>query len=95
MSINIKESIKSRTLDVADYIIKTGCTIREASDYAKAKYKFASHPTIHRDMTTILPELDIAKARQVNEILGKNREDSYVKGGIANRDRILFTKNAK
>lgn len=76
----MKEYIKDRVLDCADYIIFHRCTIRQAADvlgYCKS--------AVYNDMAFRLPLLDIERFNTVQEIFNENKEVACVRGGHATK----------
>ena len=65
-----------RVLKVADHIISTHQTVRQAAPYFNV-----THATIHEDITKRLIELDIDKYEKCQTILAKNLES-----GRSNKD---------
>lgn len=77
-----------RVIKVADYIIATKCTVREATP------KFGvSKSTVHKDVTTRLKGINRAKWQEVNEVLQKNKAERHIRGGMATK--IKFEKLKK
>jgi putative DeoR family transcriptional regulator (stage III sporulation protein D) len=70
--------IEERVLDVAQYIVEHGATVRSAAR------KFGiSKSTVHKDMVERLLGLDPALASSVQAILKKNKEERHIRGGLA------------
>ena len=61
--------IESRVLDIADYIIETGATVRAAAGVFGV-----SKSTVHKDKVL---------AEQVAAVLEINREERHIRGGRA------------
>ena len=70
--------IESRVLDIADYIIETGATVRAA-----ASVFGVSKSTVHKDITERLRQINKALAEQVAAVLEVNREERHIRGGRA------------
>ena len=70
--------IESRVLDIADYIIETGATVRAA-----ASVFGVSKSTVHKDITERLRQIIKALAEQVAAVLEVNREERHIRGGRA------------
>lgn len=70
--------IEERVLNVAEYIVEHGATVRSA-----AREFGISKSTVHHDMQTRLKNLDPTLAKQVRAILAKNREERHIRGGMA------------
>lgn len=70
--------IHKRCKKVAKYILKTGCTIREAAsefEYSKSQ--------CFVDMTVTLPSIHRNLALKVNEVLERNKKERAIRGGMA------------
>ena len=76
----MKDEILSRAVEAAEYIVRTGATVR-----ACARKFWVSKSTIHKDMRLRLPEIDRNLARQVDRVLGVNRSQRHLRGGDATR----------
>ena len=76
----MKDEILSRAVEAAEYIVRTGATVR-----ACARKFCVSKSTIHQDMRLRLPEIDRNLARQVERVLGVNRSQRHLRGGDATR----------
>lgn len=78
----MKDYITERVLDVADYILKNKCTIREAA------YAFCvSKSTAHKDLAERLPLLDKCLYEQVSCVLQENWDERYLRGGEATKKK--------
>lgn len=74
----MKDYIEKRALEIAQYIIETGATVREA-----AKTHKVSKSTVHKDMSERLPRINAQMYRQVKRILEKNKAERHIRGGKA------------
>ncbi len=70
--------IEQRVMQVANYILETGTTVREA-----AKQFGVSKSTIHKDMCDRLEKLNLQMYRQVRVVLDKNKAERHLRGGEA------------
>ena len=86
-----KDEIKKRVLETADYVIKTGATVRQAAD--REDYPYAK-TTVHLDLTKRLPEISAKKAKEVRKVLEKNKKECAMRGGIA-ASRIMWQDKRK
>ena len=77
-------TIEERTIDIANYIIETKCTVREA-----AKKFGVSKSTVHKDITERLLKINKALAMQTHEVLMENKQERHIRGGIATREKYL------
>ncbi len=78
----MKREVQLRVTEAAQYILKTGATVR-----ACAAAFGVSKTTIHKDMRQRLPILSARTAVQVDAILNKNRAERHLRGGEATRRR--------
>lgn len=77
-------TIEERTLVIANYIIDTKCTVREA-----AKRFGISKSTVHKDVTERLPKINRALAEKTHAVLMENKQERHIRGGIATREKYL------
>ena len=76
----MRREIVTRVIDAAEYIVATGATVRACA------HKFCvSKSTIHKDMRTRLPEIDPELTKKVDKVLGINRAERHIRGGMATR----------
>ena len=78
----MKEYIADRVLNVAEYLLKTGSTVRSC-----AKEFSVSKTTVHKDMRERLPRLDQELALRVDRVLNTNRQERHIRGGLATREK--------
>ncbi len=76
------DTIEERTVNIANYIIETKCTVREA-----AKKFGISKSTVHKDITERLSKINKNLALQTHEILMENKQERHIRGGIATREK--------
>ncbi len=76
----MRREIQIRVVDAAEYIARTGATVR-----ACAREFGVSKSTVHKDMRTRLPLIDQALAKQVDRVLGFNRMERHLRGGQATK----------
>ena len=69
-----------RAVDLAQYIVKTGSTVRAAAKVFKI-----SKSTVHKDISFRLKRIDPILYREVNEIMLKNKSERHIRGGNATR----------
>ncbi len=74
--------IEKRTIDMAKYIIKHNCTVREA-----ASVFGVSKSTVHKDISIRLCELDTYLCEKVRLILDKNKRERHIRGGQATKKK--------
>ena len=74
--------IEERTVELANYIKKNKCTVREAAR------KFGiSKSTVHKDLSERLEHINRGLYQQVKEILEINKAERHIRGGIATRKK--------
>lgn len=83
----MKELSKKRILEEAEYIVKTGATVRSAGAYFEI-----SKSTIHKDMAIRLKSVDRQVFEEVRKILERNKEERYIRGGLATREKFIRKK---
>jgi len=79
--------VQLRVIEAAEYILKTGATVRACADVFGV-----SKTTIHKDMRERLPELSPGMAKLVDAVLNKNRAERHLRGGQATREKYLNPK---
>lgn len=83
----MKYYIEERTLELAKYIIKNKCTVREAAR------KFGiSKSTVHKDITERLIDINMSLAEEVKMVLAENKQERHIRGGFATREKYLRRK---
>ena len=78
----MKQHIAGRVLACAQYMLGTGSTVRGCA----AKFGI-SKTTVHKDMRVRLPLIDEEMAREVDRLLGINRQERHIRGGQATREK--------
>ena len=81
---------KRRCEELAEYIIKTECTVREA-----AKKFSISKSTVHKDITERLPKINANLYRQVKHVLDKNKAERHLRGGQATKRKYSLISVAE
>lgn len=76
----MKEYIEDRVMRIADYVLENGATVRLA-----AKAFGTSKSTVHKDLTERLYSISPSTAKQVAEVLKKNKDERHIRGGNATR----------
>ena len=76
----MKDYIAERVQEIADYLLKYGCTIREVADVF-----CVSKSTAHKDLSERLRELDDEKYAKVCATLDGNWAERYLRGGEATK----------
>lgn len=76
----MKDCVKERVLEVANYIIDTKSTIRKT-----AKVFGVSKSTIHKDITERIIEVKPELRKNIKEVLEQNFEERAIRGGMATK----------
>ena len=83
----MKESIKKRVIESADYFIQHNSTVRKT-----AKHFAVGKSTTHKDLTARLYDLDLNRWQIVQSIMLKNSEEKHIRGGKSTKTRKLLAK---
>ena len=75
-----KISIEERAVELAQYIIDTGDTVR-----GTAKRFGVSKSTVHKDVSERLVHINQALAIEVRKILDENKAERHIRGGMATK----------
>lgn len=78
----MKEFIKLRALEEADFIINNKSTVRDT-----AKQFDVSKSTVHKDVSERLKSIDYGLFEKVKEILDINLSERHLRGGIATKKK--------
>jgi len=78
----MQEYIRKRVLDISNYILESGATVRQA-----AQVFGVSKSTVHKDITERLPAINKRLAAQVKKILENNKAERHIRGGEATRTK--------
>lgn len=84
------KNIFLRTKQVANYIVKTRCTIRAA-----AKAFGMAKSTVHYDLQNRLKHFDLTLYGKVCEVLDENFNQKNIRGGEATKQKYLNKKVKK
>lgn len=85
----MKEYIEERAMEMADYIIKEGATVRQTA------VKFGvSKSTVHKDVSERLTYINPALASQVRKVLDVNKAERHIRGGMATKEKYLHQKES-
>ncbi|MEW6724059.1 MAG: sporulation transcriptional regulator SpoIIID [Bacillota bacterium] len=76
----MRDYIWKRVLDVANHILTTRQTVRDA-----ARKFGVSKSTIHKDVTERLPRINPALAERVKAVLEENKSERHIRGGESTR----------
>ena len=78
--VHLKPDIEKRAAALAEYIIETGGTVRNAA----ARFG-VSKSTAHKDLTERLARVDGELWRRAKTVLEKNKAERHIRGGEATR----------
>ena len=78
----MKDYIEERVLELANYIVETGSTVRAAA----VKFRI-SKSTVHKDITERLHEINPGLAAQVKTVLDNNKAERHIRGGMATKEK--------
>lgn len=85
----MKEYIEERAMEIADYIIKEGATVRQTA------VKFGvSKSTVHKDVSERLTYINPALASEVRKVLDVNKAERHIRGGMATKEKYLHQKES-
>lgn len=76
----MKDYIEKRAVEIANYIINEGATVRQT-----ARVFGVSKSTVHKDVTERLPKINPLMANQVKNILDANKAERHIRGGKATK----------
>lgn len=76
----MKDYIARRVTAIADYMIETRCTVRDAA----ARFGI-SKSTVHKDISERLKILYPQKAKLTKELLETNKSERHIRGGNATK----------
>ena len=76
----MKEYIAERVIEIADYVLAHGSTVREV-----ANVFCVSKSTAHKDLHERLPQLDELRYEKVAQALDDNWAERYLRGGEATK----------
>ena len=77
---SVKDYIEERALEIAEYIVKEGATVRQAAGVFGV-----SKSTVHKDVTERLPKINPLVATMVKSILDVNKAERHIRGGEATK----------
>ena len=76
----MKDYVKGRVIEVANYIIDSKATIRETAKVFKV-----SKTTIHNDVTIRILKVKPDLRKAVKEVLDQNLQERAIRGGMATK----------
>ncbi|MBE5819018.1 MAG: sporulation transcriptional regulator SpoIIID [Clostridiales bacterium] len=78
----MKDYMEQRALDIAQYIIESGATVRTAAQVFKI-----SKSTVHKDVSERLEKINKAIWEQTKSVLDKNKSERHIRGGNATKKK--------
>ena len=78
----LRDYISERVIELANYIIDTKCTVRQA-----AKKFGVSKSTVHKDVTDRLKGINFSLYKEVLPILATNKAERHLRGGQATKEK--------
>ena len=81
------EAFEQRAVDIGEYIVETGATVRAA-----AKKFHISKSTVHKDMSERLRYISPSLYSQVRLVLEKNKSERHIRGGEATRRKYMSAR---
>ncbi|MGN0389707.1 MAG: sporulation transcriptional regulator SpoIIID [Wujia sp.] len=82
----MRDYIEQRALEIGNYIIEEGATVRQA-----AKKFGISKSTVHKDVTERLEQVNRSLAREARKVLDKNKSERHIRGGQATKEKYAHT----
>ncbi|MFR8599668.1 MAG: sporulation transcriptional regulator SpoIIID [Clostridioides difficile] len=76
----MRSHIEERAIVVAKYILEKNTTVRQT-----AKTFGVSKSTNHKDVTERLKEINPSLAKEVKNVLDKNKSERHIRGGLATK----------
>lgn len=83
----MKEYIEKRAIEISNYIIESGATVRRA-----AKEFEISKSTAHKDVSGRIENINPALAKEVRKILEVNKAERHIRGGLATKEKYAKRK---
>ncbi len=82
----MKDYIEERVLGIAEYIVESNSTVREA-----AKRFGVSKSTVHKDVSERLMQINPTLAQEVRKVLDVNKAERHIRGGQATREKYRYS----
>ncbi len=83
----MKDYIEERAVEIAQYIIESKATVREAAKVFKV-----SKSTVHKDVSERLPKINPKIYNEVKKVLNKNKAERHIRGGQATREKYKLAQ---
>ena len=78
----MKDYIEERVIEISNYIIETGATVREAAKVFKV-----SKSTVHKDVSERLLKINPTLWKEVKKVLDQNKAERHIRGGRATKNK--------
>ena len=78
----MKDYIEERAVELAEYIIDNGATVRDA-----AKHFGISKSTVHKDVGMRLEKINKCLYIRVKSVFELNKSERHIRGGMATREK--------
>ncbi len=78
----MKDYIEKRAITLGEYIVENSATVRST-----AKRFAISKSSVHKDITDRLNKASPILAREVKEVLNKNKSERHIRGGLATKEK--------
>ena len=82
--------IEERAVKCAEYIVETGCTVRECSAHFSI-----SKSTVHKDVAERLRYIDGDLYERVQQVLKLNLSERHIRGGLATKEKYVREEKNK
>lgn len=76
----MKDYMEQRAINIANYIIESGATVRQTALVFKV-----SKSTVHKDVAERLEKINKSIWKQAKNILDKNKAERHIRGGLATK----------
>lgn len=86
----MKGILEERAVRMGEYIIEHQSTVRDT-----ASVFGISKSTVHKDLTSLLPQLNKGLYKEVRAILDVNKEERHLRGGEATKLKYERLKEMK
>ena len=82
----MRDYIEERALEIGEYIIEEGATVRQAAR------KFGiSKSTVHKDVTERLEQISLA--HEARKVLDVNKSERHIRGGLATKEKYAHMEH--
>lgn len=78
--VEMKGYIEERVMQLSEYIIQNGSTVRQTADVFGV-----SKSTAHQDLTVRICQMNPMVARKVRKVLDLNKAERHIRGGMATK----------